>query len=60
MRIYEITEGRFDPYQNKAIFFAGVPGAGKTFIARKLASVFYGLKQVNPDAAFKYLLRNKN
>ena len=59
MRIYEITEGRFDPYQNKAIFFAGVPGAGKTFIARKLASVFYGLKQVNPDAAFKYLLRNK-
>ena len=60
MRIHEITEGRFDPYQNKAIFFAGVPGAGKTFIARKLASVFYGLKQVNPDAAFKHLLRNKN
>jgi len=60
MRIHEITEGRFDPYQNKAIFFAGVPGAGKTFIARKLASVFYGLKQVNPDAAFKHLLRKKN
>ena len=60
MRIYEILEGRFDPYQNKAILFAGVPGAGKTFIARQLASVFYGLKQVNPDAAFKYLLRNKN
>jgi cytidylate kinase len=60
MRITEITEGRFDPYQNKAIFFAGVPGAGKTFIARRLASIFYGLKQVNPDAAFKYLLRNKN
>ena len=60
MRINEIIEGRFDPYQNKAIFFAGVPGAGKTFIARRLASIFYGLKQVNPDAAFKYLLRNKN
>ena len=60
MRITEIIEGRFDPYQNKAIFFAGVPGAGKTFIARRLASIFYGLKQVNPDAAFKYLLRNKN
>jgi len=27
MRITEIIEGRFDPYQNKAIFFAGVPGA---------------------------------
>ena len=60
MRIYEIVEGRFDPYQNKAIFFAGVPGAGKTFIARRLSSVFYGLKQVNPDAAFKHLLRKKN
>jgi len=60
MRITEIIEGRFDPYQNKAIFFAGVPGAGKTFIARQLASVFYGLKQVNPDAAFKHLLRNRN
>ena len=60
MRITEIIEGRFDPYQNRAIFFAGVPGAGKTFIARRLASIFYGLKQVNPDAAFKYLLRNKN
>jgi cytidylate kinase len=60
MRITEIIEGRFDPYQNRAIFFAGVPGAGKTFIARRLASTFYGLKQVNPDAAFKYLLRNKN
>ena len=60
MRITEIIEGRFDPYQNKAIFFAGVPGAGKTFIARRLAPIFYGLKQVNPDAAFKYLLRNKN
>ena len=60
MRITEIIEGRFDPYQNKAIFFAGVPGAGKTFIARRLAAIFYGLKQVNPDAAFKYLLRNKN
>ena len=60
MRITEITEGRFDPYKNRAIFFAGVPGAGKTFIARRLASIFYGLKQVNPDAAFKYLLRNKN
>ena len=60
MKIHEITEGRFDPYQNKAIFFAGVPGAGKTFIARRLSSVFYGLKQVNPDAAFKHLLRKKN
>lgn len=59
MRICEIIEGRFDPYTGKAIFFAGGAGSGKTFIARKLASVFYGLKQVNPDAALKMLMRNK-
>jgi cytidylate kinase len=59
MLVNEIIEGRFDPYQNKAIFFAGGAGSGKTFVARKLASVFYGLKQVNPDAALKILMRRK-
>lgn len=60
MRILDIIEGRFDPYNNKAIFFAGGAGSGKTFISRRLASVFYGLKQVNPDQAFKYLLKKTN
>jgi dephospho-CoA kinase len=60
MRIIEIIEGRFDPYTNKAIFFAGGAGSGKTFVARKLASVFYGLKQVNPDAPLKHLLKKTN
>jgi cytidylate kinase len=57
MRICEIIEGRYDPYTGKAIFFAGGAGSGKTFIARKLASVFYGMKQVNPDAALKLLMK---
>jgi cytidylate kinase len=59
MLVNEIIEGRFDPYQNKAIFFAGGAGSGKTYVARKLASVFYGLKQVNPDAALKIMMRRK-
>ena len=59
MLVREIIEGRFDPYTNRAIFFAGGAGSGKTFIARKLASVFYGLKQVNPDAALKMMMRRK-
>jgi cytidylate kinase len=59
MRICEITEGRFDPYTGKAVFFAGGAGSGKTFIARKLASVFYGLKQVNPDSALKLLMKSR-
>ena len=45
MRINEILEGPHDPYQYKAIFFAGSPGAGKTYVARKLAGVFGGLNK---------------
>ena len=30
MRINEITEGPYDPFRHKAIFFAGSPGSGKT------------------------------
>jgi tRNA uridine 5-carbamoylmethylation protein Kti12 len=60
MRINEITEGPHDPYQYKAIFFAGSPGAGKTYVARKLAGVFGGLKQVNMDIIFKHLMTKKN
>ena len=60
MRIHEILEGPHDPYTHKAIFFAGSPGAGKTYVARKLAGVFQGLKQVNMDNIFKFLMTKKN
>ena len=60
MKINEILEGPHDPYQYKAIFFAGSPGAGKTYVARKLAGVFGGLKQVNMDIWFKRLMTKKN
>ena len=60
MRINEITEGPHDPYAHKAIFFAGAPGSGKTYVARKLAGTFQGLKQVNMDIWFKRLMTKKN
>jgi len=60
MRINEILEGPHDPYRHKAIFFAGSPGAGKTYVARKLADTFHGLKQVNMDIWFKRLMTKKN
>ena len=59
MRINEILEGPHDPYKHKAIFFAGSPGAGKTYVARKLAGTFQGLKQVNMDNIFKHLMTQK-
>ena len=60
MKINEITEGPYDPYRHKAIFFAGSPGSGKTYVARKLAGAFQGLKQVNMDNIFKHLMTRKN
>ena len=60
MRAKEFLEGPHDPYQYKAIFFAGSPGAGKTYVARKLAGTFQGLKQVNMDIWFKRLMTKKN
>ena len=60
MRAHEIVEGPHDPYTYKAIFFAGSPGAGKTYVARKLAGAFQGLKQVNMDIIFKHLMTKNN
>ena len=60
MKINEIMEGPYDPYRYKAIFFAGSPGSGKTYVARKLAGSFQGLKQVNMDIIFKHLMTRKN
>jgi len=60
VRAHEIVEGPNDPYTYKAIFFAGSPGAGKTYVARKLAGAFGGLKQVNMDIIFKHLMTKNN
>ena len=60
MRAKEFLEGPHDPYTHKAIFFAGAPGSGKTYVARKLAGTFQGLKQVNMDIWFKRLMTKKN
>jgi len=60
MRANEFLEGPHDPYTHKAIFFAGSPGSGKTYVARKLAGAFQGLKQVNMDNWFKRLMTKKN
>ena len=59
MRAKEFLEGPHDPYTYKAIFFAGSPGSGKTYVARQLAGVFQGLKQVNMDSVFKHLMTQK-
>ena len=56
MRYHEfINEGRYDPSIFKAIFLAGGPGSGKSFISG-LAMAGFGMRTVNRDDMFEYLM----
>ena len=60
-----LTEGVYDKGTLKAVFMAGGPGSGKSFIARGLFGIpktipmtsLYGLKVVNSDTEFEHYLR---
>jgi dephospho-CoA kinase len=54
--IYGIEEGINDPHIFKAIFLAGGPGSGKSFVARNLL-VNTGLKTINSDDIYEYLAK---
>ena len=61
MRIEEITsieEGPNDPHIFKAVFLAGGPGSGKSFVAGKMLRGT-GLKTVNSDDIYEYLMKKK-
>ena len=48
-----IEEGPNDPAIFKAIFLAGGPGSGKSFIVGKTSLMSHGFKLVNSDDAFE-------
>jgi predicted kinase len=59
----EVTEGTEDPGIFKAVFLAGGPGSGKTFVSRQLFGMpdsinisMSGMKMVNSDKELKHLL----
>ena len=59
-----LTEGVYDKGIFKAVFMAGGPGSGKTYISSKLFGIpekhttsFGGLKVVNSDKQFVHLLK---
>jgi dephospho-CoA kinase len=52
-----ISEGVNDPSIFKAIFLAGGPGSGKSFIVGRTALTSLGMKVINSDEAFEAALR---
>ncbi len=49
----EINSGVYDPGIFKAIFLAGGPGSGKSFVSRSTINWKHGLKVVNSDDIFE-------
>lgn len=57
MKFLDLNEGPNDPGIFKAIFLAGGPGSGKSYASKKLGLGGHGLKSINSDEAFEYLLQ---
>ncbi len=57
----KLSEGPNDPHIFKAIFLAGGPGSGKSYVASKLlTSADYGLKTINSDDIYEYLAKKQD
>ena len=54
-----VQEGVFDPGIFKAIFLAGGPGSGKSYVAGKTTGGL-GLKLINSDDTLEKLLKKHN
>tara|TARA_R110000772_G_scaffold5927_7_gene21052 strand:+ start:425 stop:1114 length:690 start_codon:yes stop_codon:yes gene_type:complete len=57
--IQSLTEGPNDPHIFKAVFMAGGPGSGKSFVSEKLLSST-GLRTVNSDDIYEYMMGKEN
>jgi predicted kinase len=60
MRYMDLNEGPNDPNIFKAIFLAGGPGSGKSFVVSQLGLTAMGLRIINSDDVFEYLMRKGN
>mgnify|MGYP001592390049 FL=1 len=56
---HQIEEGPNDPAIFKAVFLAGGPGSGKSYVATKILSGL-GLKPVNSDEIYEYLANKQD
>lgn len=57
MKFLDLNEGPEDPGIFRAVFLAGGPGSGKSYAARHLGLANRGLKTIDSDQAFEYLMQ---
>lgn len=57
--VKSLEEGPNDPHIFKAVFLAGGPGSGKSFVANKMLKGT-GLKTVNSDDIYEYLMKKND
>lgn len=57
MRLNDINESINDKGILKAVFFAGLPGAGKSTVAQKVTDGTVSPRIVNTDRSYEYLLK---
>lgn len=56
MRFIDLNEGPNDPNIFKAVFLAGGPGSGKSFVSSQLSLNTAGLRTINSDDALEFLM----
>lgn len=54
----EIEEGVNDPHIFKAVFLAGGPGSGKSFVAKNILGGT-GLRSINSDEVYEFLMKKQ-
>ena len=57
MRLHQLTESINDKGLLKAVFFAGLPGAGKSTVAQRITDGAVSPRIVNTDRSYEFLLR---
>ena len=54
----QVDEGVNDPHIFKAVFMAGGPGSGKSFVAKNILSGT-GLRSIDSDEVYEYLMKSR-
>ena len=54
----KMDEGVNDPHIFKAVFLAGGPGSGKSFVAKKILGGT-GLRSINSDEVYEFLMKSR-